>query len=225
MRQQGGTDRRGGGARPARGRPRPRGAARSPRSPGRGFRRSSAASRRCSPRSSEPKPRKPRRRSAIEFATEAAIRTEDFRPRPVTNDHRPPKIGQAVTPDVVVDIGNIRMKWGRVPRRAGRAMSLRLPLDDPAAWDADAGEAPPPRRCPQVGGGERQPAGAAPVRGVVARPRRHACVFEKYTDLPIRVNVDEPEKVGIDRLLRRGRRRRRWSRPARPPSRSMSAPR
>ena len=44
-----------------------------------------------------------------------------------------------MTPDVVVDIGNTRVKWGVC--RAGRVTDvLRLPLDDAATWDAELAE-------------------------------------------------------------------------------------
>jgi len=49
-----------------------------------------------------------------------------------------------MTPDVVVDIGNSRLKWG-VCREGRVADVLRLPLDDPPTWDAELAGLPPPR--------------------------------------------------------------------------------
>jgi type III pantothenate kinase len=103
-------------------------------------------------------------------------------------------------PDVVVDIGNTRMKWGVcVGDRVTEV--IRLPLDEPAAWDAALAKFPPPRA------GARMWAAASvnppPMTRFLSWSREHgdAVVFEKYTQLPIRLNVDEPDKVGIDRLL------------------------
>jgi type III pantothenate kinase len=45
-----------------------------------------------------------------------------------------------MTPDVIVDIGNSRMKWGRV--ESGRiTRQIALPLDDPSMWTAAAAKA------------------------------------------------------------------------------------
>jgi type III pantothenate kinase len=105
-----------------------------------------------------------------------------------------------VTPDVVVDIGNTRLKWGICA--GGRvAEVLRLPLDDESAWDMSLAKLLPPRSS------SRKWAVAS-----VNPPALHrflgwcsnhggAVPFERYTDLPIRVNVDEPAKVGLDRLF------------------------
>ena len=49
-----------------------------------------------------------------------------------------------MTPDVVVDIGNSRIKWG-VCRDDRVVDVVRLPLDDEAAWEAALGKLPPPQ--------------------------------------------------------------------------------
>lgn len=105
-----------------------------------------------------------------------------------------------MTPDVVVDIGNSRVKWGVC--RDGRVTDvLRLALDDVAAWDAESAKLPSPRT------GARQWAVASvnppALHRFVAWSYNHGgtVVFEDYTQLPIRVNVDEPGKVGLDRLF------------------------
>jgi type III pantothenate kinase len=105
-----------------------------------------------------------------------------------------------MTPDVVVDIGNTRLKWGVC--RDGRVTDvLRLPLDDAAAWDAEFTQLPPPRTFSRkwAVASVNPPA----LHRFVVWSYNHGgtAVFERHTDLPIRVNVDEPEKVGIDRLL------------------------
>jgi type III pantothenate kinase len=105
-----------------------------------------------------------------------------------------------MTPDVVVDIGNTRMKWGTC--RGGHVIDIaRLPLDDPAAWDAALAKLPPPQSFARkwAVASVNPPA----LHRFVAWSYNHGgtAVFERYTDLPIRVNVDEPHKVGLDRLL------------------------
>lgn len=103
-----------------------------------------------------------------------------------------------MTPDVVVDIGNSRMKWGWVP--AGGTMEMvSLLADDPAAWEQQL------LALPTSGSLSFAVAGVHPARTqrfmawVAARGDR-AVVIER-SRLPLTVDVDEPDKVGIDRLL------------------------
>jgi type III pantothenate kinase len=108
-----------------------------------------------------------------------------------------------MTPDVVVDIGNSRMKWGRCEGcSAIRVMEVfRLPLDDSAAWDAQLAKLPPPSSVTRkwAVASVNPPA----LHRFLAWLHKHGdtLVFEKYTDLPIRLNVDQPETVGLDRLF------------------------
>jgi len=104
-----------------------------------------------------------------------------------------------MTPDVVVDIGNSRMKWGRC--EGNRVTDVaRLPLDDVAAWEAELQKLPPPQSL------ARKWAVASVNPSALVRflewSQKHGetAQFEQYTDLPIRLNVDEPRKVGLDRL-------------------------
>jgi type III pantothenate kinase len=104
-----------------------------------------------------------------------------------------------MTPDVAVDIGNTRLKWGVC--RGGRvAEVLRLPLDDSAAWDAELAKLSPRPSSPR--GWAVASVNPPALRRFAAWCERHGAVavFERYTDLPIRLNVDAPEKVGLDRL-------------------------
>jgi type III pantothenate kinase len=102
-----------------------------------------------------------------------------------------------VTPDVVVDIGNSRVKVGRCD--SIRVVSIdSLPADDPAAWAAAIGPTPRPLRWVV--------AGVHPDRRqrfetwAVARGDR-VTVIDSYAQVPIPTAVDEPSRVGIDRLL------------------------
>lgn len=101
-----------------------------------------------------------------------------------------------MTPDVVVDIGNTRLKWG-ICRDGHVVEVLRLPLDDRTSWDAELAKLPGVRRWALAS--VNPPA----TRRFVAWARKHgdAAVFEDRTLLPIRISVDFPEKVGIDRLF------------------------
>ena len=105
-----------------------------------------------------------------------------------------------MTPDVVVDIGNSRMKWG-ICRDDRVVEVVRLPLDDAAAWDAALLKLPPPRAIDRnwAVASVNPPA----LHRFVAWSYNHGgtAAFEDYSQLPIRVNVDEPGMVGLDRLF------------------------
>jgi type III pantothenate kinase len=105
-----------------------------------------------------------------------------------------------VTPDVVVDIGNTRMKWGLC--RGDRVTEVvRIPLDDVAVWTAELAKLPAPRSFARkwAVASVNPPA----LHRFVAWSYNHGgtAVFEDHTLLPIRVNVDQPERVGLDRLF------------------------
>lgn len=105
-----------------------------------------------------------------------------------------------MTPDVVVDIGNTRLKWGVC--RAGRVSEvLRLPLDDAAPWTAELARLPAPQSFARkwAVASVNPPA----LHRFMAWARNHGdtVAFEDRTLLPIRINVDEPHKVGLDRLF------------------------
>ena len=104
-----------------------------------------------------------------------------------------------MTPDVVVDIGNSRMKWG-ICREGRVADVLRLPLDEPAAWDAVFAKLPTPQSAVyRWAVASVNPPALAQFTGWSSH-RGSTAIFERYKDLPIHLNVDEPEKVGLDRL-------------------------
>jgi type III pantothenate kinase len=103
-------------------------------------------------------------------------------------------------PDVVVDIGNSRMKWGHcIEGRVAEMVSL--PLDDPCAWEDELAKQPPPRAY------ARQWAIASVNEPALLRfmgwnySEGGTAVIEYNRFLPLRVQVDEPESVGIDRLM------------------------
>jgi type III pantothenate kinase len=103
-----------------------------------------------------------------------------------------------MTARLVADVGNTRIKWGHcLPD--GLQIAAVAP-DDPAGWSEQL-------RTWQVGASaEWAVAGVHPMRRdrLAAWLRETGAsvrVISDYRELPIRVDVTEPEKVGIDRLL------------------------
>jgi type III pantothenate kinase len=101
-------------------------------------------------------------------------------------------------PDLVVDVGNSRTKWGRcLDGRVSEFVSLTDDFTDwnrmAAAWKLSRGSrwvvsSVQPARC------------AAFVEWADARGD-HAIVLDAVEQLPLRFGVDEPKRVGMDRLL------------------------
>lgn len=104
-----------------------------------------------------------------------------------------------MTPDVVVDVGNSRLKWGLV--QDGRVTEvLRLPLNDPSAWDAALTKLPSTRHARQwAAASVNPPALLAFMKW--ADDHGDIAAFEDREFIPIEVSVDFPEKVGLDRLF------------------------
>lgn len=105
-----------------------------------------------------------------------------------------------MTPDVVVDIGNSRIKWGRCLPTVADGGMVSLPPDDFNAWDD------------QAEGWRIEPGAWWAIAGVnpdrvemftqwVKSAGGSPVVFRKPSLLPIQLAVDEPDAVGIDRVL------------------------
>ncbi|MBN9516948.1 type III pantothenate kinase [bacterium] len=103
-----------------------------------------------------------------------------------------------MTPDVVVDIGNTRVKWGRCAGTGIAAVAAIPP--DPRAWDEQAAAW-------NLGRGTRWAVGGvnpAVAEAVVcwAEAAGGTCAWlRKPSELSIRLAVDEPDAVGIDRVF------------------------
>jgi type III pantothenate kinase len=103
-----------------------------------------------------------------------------------------------MTAHLVADVGNTRIKWGLCLPDALQVTAL--PPHDPAAWAHQL-------RTWQVGtSAEWAVASVHPSRRdrLVAWLRESGAsvrVIEDYRELRLRVDVAEPDKVGIDRLL------------------------
>jgi type III pantothenate kinase len=104
-----------------------------------------------------------------------------------------------VKPDVVVDIGNSRIKWGRC--RSGKVDKSMASLagDVPEEWDSQL------RQWQLQGNLVWAVAGVQPrwqdqfTRWAETRGDRVQAITREHINIPI--DVDEPEAVGIDRLL------------------------
>ena len=104
----------------------------------------------------------------------------------------------AMIPDIVVDVGNTRIKWGRCFPDGGDIASLSP--SDPRSWTQQAVE------------WELEPGRKWAVSGVHPKRREElvewlrqrgdsVLVIDDPNQLPILVKLPAPEKVGIDRLL------------------------
>ncbi|HEX4612399.1 MAG TPA: type III pantothenate kinase [Urbifossiella sp.] len=102
-------------------------------------------------------------------------------------------------PDVVVDVGNTRIKWGWGPP-GGPLEIASLPPDDPAAWADQLARLPAvsgPRSWAMAG---VHPDRLARLRDwVEARGDRVRVIT--HADIRLPIDVEEPARVGIDRLL------------------------
>ena len=102
-------------------------------------------------------------------------------------------------PDVVVDVGNTRIKWGLC--RTGKiAATASLPPDAPGEWEE------------QIRNWEVTPDSVWVLTGVHPARRDalqdwlqsrdyHPVVLTNWLDLPLQVALEQPAQVGIDRLL------------------------
>jgi type III pantothenate kinase len=100
---------------------------------------------------------------------------------------------------IVVDVGNSRIKWGRC-EDGGVVEAVALPPDSPNAWQMQLDCWPNAMTCAWAVSGvhpQCRDALVAWLRSRVAGVQ----VIDSYRQLPLAVRVDEPEKVGIDRLL------------------------
>jgi type III pantothenate kinase len=101
--------------------------------------------------------------------------------------------------DVVVDIGNSRIKWGRcIGGAVGPVVSL--PPDDAIAWDRQFAEwdltDTQAWAIASVHPGRRER-----FLQWLAVHHRHVLVLTSHEQLPVRIQVDRADSVGMDRLL------------------------
>lgn len=104
-----------------------------------------------------------------------------------------------MSPDVVVDVGNTRIKWG-LCQDGKIAATASLPPDAAGAWEE------------QVRNWKLTPDSTWVLTGVHPKRRDaledwlqargcHVLVLTNWRDLPLQIALEQPERVGIDRLL------------------------
>lgn len=102
-------------------------------------------------------------------------------------------------PDLVVDIGNSRMKWGWFDQ-AGKIQFLALDGDDESQW-LNALQAIGPNRRRNWAVASVHPNRLARFVEWVNRHGDTITVLSQRSQLPIQIAIRQPESVGIDRLL------------------------
>jgi type III pantothenate kinase len=104
-----------------------------------------------------------------------------------------------MTPSIVIDIGNTRIKWGRCADNRVIA-TASLPADDGSAWDKQAAawnlSTPSAWAIAAV-----HPERLSHVEAWLAQRGDTVRVLRNWLDLRLRVLLDNPERVGMDRLL------------------------
>ncbi len=104
-----------------------------------------------------------------------------------------------MTPDVVVDVGNTRVKWGRC--EAGQIVAnSSLPPDSPELWQQQMDCWRLPARSSWVLTGVH-PARRDSLHDWLVDKGEHVTVLAQGASLPIVIDLAKPERVGIDRLL------------------------
>lgn len=101
--------------------------------------------------------------------------------------------------EFVADVGNTRIKWGLCASE-GLFQTAALPLDDPDAWSRqlDAWDRTRPTTWTLAG---THPEARDRLADWLERSGNTVRVIDQYQQIPIRVRVDVPEQVGMDRLL------------------------
>lgn len=101
-----------------------------------------------------------------------------------------------MTPDIVVDIGNSRMKWGRVTRGAVAEM-VSLSLTDEWEWKGQLAKWRLELPMKWAMAGVNPPA----MQRFESWAGDGGVRISTYRQIPLEVAVEQPEQVGIDRLL------------------------
>jgi type III pantothenate kinase len=101
--------------------------------------------------------------------------------------------------DVVVDIGNSRIKWGLCSgERVEKIVSL--PPDHESAWNEQAKSWQLPAHCKWALAGV-QPARLRRFKMWILQRRDLVRELNSWNELPVQVGIENPESVGLDRLL------------------------
>jgi type III pantothenate kinase len=102
-------------------------------------------------------------------------------------------------PAIVVDVGNTRIKWGLCSATAVVASAALAP-DDPLAWQRqlDAWHLSPPLTWAVSG---VQPRWRDRLAEWIHQRGDRVRMLTSATDVPLHVALEQPDRVGIDRLL------------------------
>jgi type III pantothenate kinase len=104
-----------------------------------------------------------------------------------------------MSPDVVVDVGNSRIKWG-LCRQSQVQEFIALPLDNDVLWADQFSQWRLSAQTQWAVCGVNPSGLERLLRWLDGRSGR-VTALSSYRQLPITVSVEAPEKVGIDRLL------------------------
>jgi type III pantothenate kinase len=102
-------------------------------------------------------------------------------------------------PAFVVDVGNTRIKWGRVVQEMVRDWAS-LPHDDTNAWQKQFEEWKVGPKSNWVIAGVQPQTGVALVSWLREKDQ-HVTLLDSWRQLPLKLAVDQPERVGMDRLV------------------------
>jgi type III pantothenate kinase len=104
-----------------------------------------------------------------------------------------------MTPDVVVDVGNTAIKWGRCSAKAVDCV-VRMPVGDPDAWEKELQRWHLNGPASLALAASNHPVGDRLVRWLRQRGDE-VLVIDHFRQLPLNITVYHPQKVGLDRLL------------------------
>lgn len=104
-----------------------------------------------------------------------------------------------MTPAVVVDVGNTRIKWGLCQGGAVVAEASLAP-DDTEAWGRQLESWSLPTGQLWIASGVH-PARCDALCAWLREQQQEVCLLKTAAELPLTVAVEHPDRVGIDRLL------------------------
>lgn len=105
----------------------------------------------------------------------------------------------AVEPTIVVDVGNSRIKWARCTA-TGVASIVSLSHDDPAGWNTQLQQWHLAGPCFWIVTGVNPQARDA-VSSWLRSQGQRVRLLDDPKELPLKVRLERPDHVGIDRLL------------------------
>jgi len=103
-----------------------------------------------------------------------------------------------VNVDVVVDVGNSFIKWGRCSGGKVTDIATLAPAF-PDAWERQLASWTVKKNCQWVVTGSDREHQDRIVRWL-AKQNQRVYILDSYSQLPVKLNVKQPEKVGLDRL-------------------------